>query len=391
MGANGSRSSANLTARKYDVADVIALLDVARYPMLAILTNAGKDPVSKQGKAFKKQETTDSEFKWYEDEFGSREATVAAAQSVDPDAGGETFDVGAGEGARFAVGDIVQVLSNKWTFEVTAVATDTITVGAELGGATGAAASIAGATVWIIGNANEEGAGLREIKGTTPVEKVGYCQIFRTPFGVTNTSKNTQTLIKENDLDYQRRKKGIEHYIDIERAFLFGKKSKSTAGTHPKRTTSGVIDTIATYATANVDTEAEFETWLEDVFRHGNTEKYAFASATVISMVNAFAKGKVQIVQSEKTYGIQIVKYISAHGTLNLIKHDMFTGTPYGNYAVAVDMEAASYRYLSARDTKLLTDRQNNGDDELVEEYLTEAGLELQQEKRHAIMSYAAL
>ncbi|MCK5019755.1 MAG: DUF5309 family protein, partial [Candidatus Peribacteraceae bacterium] len=142
---------------------------------------------------------------------------------------------------------------------------------------------------------------------------------------------------------------------------------------------------------ANVDTEAEFETWLEDVFAHGGTEKYAFASATVISMINGFAKSKVQITQSEKTYGILIMTYVSAHGTLHLIKHDMFTGTPYGNYAVAVDMEAASFRYLSARDTKLLTDRQARGDDEAVEEYLTEAGLELQQEKRHAIMSYAAL
>lgn len=47
--------------RKFDVADVISLLDVNRYPLLAILTNAGKDPVTKQGKAMKKKETTDPE------------------------------------------------------------------------------------------------------------------------------------------------------------------------------------------------------------------------------------------------------------------------------------------------------------------------------------------
>ena len=145
------------------------------------------------------------------------------------------------------------------------------------------------------------------------------------------------------------------------------------------------------YATANVDTEAEFESWLEDVFRYGNKEKYAFCSPQIITMVNGFAKAKVQIVQSEKTYGITILKYVSAHGTLNLIKHDLFTGTPYGNYAVAVDMEAATYRYLKNRDTKLLTGRQANDADEQVEEYLTECGLQLEQEKRHAICSYAAL
>ena len=59
----GVRGTAALAARKYDVADVISLLDVAKYPLLAILTNAGKDPVTKQGKAMKKRETTDPEFK----------------------------------------------------------------------------------------------------------------------------------------------------------------------------------------------------------------------------------------------------------------------------------------------------------------------------------------
>lgn len=391
MGATGVRDTSNLSARKYDVADVISLLDVGEYPMLAILTNAGKDPASKQGKALKKMETTDPEFKWYEDEFGSREATTATGQTGKNIASTPDVAVASGQGTRFAVGDIIQFVASKYTFEVTAIASDTLTLSNELGGATGTV-DLSSLTVWIIGNANEEGGGLREIKGTTPTEKVGYAQIFRTPFGVTETSRNTETLIKENDLDYQRRKKGIEHYVDIERAFLFGKKNKRTgSGGKPVRTTDGVINVISTYATANVDTEAEFETWLEDVFRYGNKEKYAFCSAQIVTMINQFAKAKVQIVQSEKTYGITILKYVSAHGTLNIIKHNLLAGTPYGNYAVAVDMEVATYRYLKNRDTKLLTNRQDNGDDELVEEYLTEAGLQLEQEKRHAICSYASL
>lgn len=389
--ATGVRDTSNLTARKYDVADVISLLSVGEYPMLAILTNAGKDPASKQGKALKKMETSDAEFKWNEDEFGSREASTATGQTGKNIASTPDVDVASGQGARFAVGDIIQFVASKYTFEVTAISTDTLTLSDELGGATGSV-DLSSLTVWIIGNANEEGGSLREIKGTTPVEKVGYTQIFRTPFGVTETSANTETLVKENDLEYQRRKKGIEHYVDIERAFWFGKKSKRTGGNgKPVRTTAGVIDTISTYATANVDTEAEFESWLEDVFRYGNKEKYAFCSAQIITMINGFAKAKVEIVQSEKTYGVMILKYVSAHGTLNLIKHDLFTGTPYGNYAVAIDMETATYRYLKNRDTKLLTDRQANDADEKLEEYLTEAGLQLEQEKRQAICSYASL
>lgn len=375
-----------MPTRKYDVADAISLLDVNRYPLLAILTNAGKDPVTKEGKAMKKIETTDPQFKWFEDEFGRRQLT--ASGNVDPDGGNLTLT---GQTQYLQAGDVIIVGAQKWVFEVASVTdANVVVVGAELGGATGDAASAAG-DVWLIGNVNEEGAGLRDIKSTIASEMYGYCQIFRTPIGITETAKNTKTWTKENDFDYQRRKKGIEHMIDIERAFLFGKRGIVTSGTHPKRFTAGLLSRIETYATAQVDTESEFETWLESLFAHGNTEKYLFAAASVISMINGWAKGKLQIMSKEKTYGLKIVTYDSPHGTLHMIKHPLLTGTTYGNYAVGLDLEALTYRYLSNRDTKLLTNRQAPGEDSQVDEYLSEVGLQMEQESRHAIMSLGAL
>jgi hypothetical protein len=76
---------------------------------------------------------------------------------------------------------------------------------------------------------------------------------------------------------------------------------------------------------------------------------------------------------------------------LHIIKHPLLAGVTYGNYAVGLDMEALTYRYLSNRDTKLLTNRQDPGEDSQVDEYLTECGLQMEQEKRHAIMSIGAL
>lgn len=385
-----TRDTSNVAARKYDVADVVSLLNVGRYPLLAILTNAGKDPVTKKGKAMKKKETTDPEFKWYEDTFGSRTVTTTTGQTGKNIAAALTVVLASGQGDRVSIGDVVRFVTAGYTFRVTNVSTDTLTLTAELGGGTGTV-DLSSLEAWIIGNANEEGASLRAIKGTTASEKVGYCQIFRTPFGVTETSKNTKTFIRENDLDYQRRKKGIEHMVDIERAFIFGKKAKITTGTHPLRFTMGVLDEIDTYATANVDTEAEFEAFLEDAFRNGNVEKYALCGAAFITQVNQWAKNKLMILPKDKTYGLVIVQYVSAHGTLNLIKHELLTGTKYGNYCVVLDMEALSYRYLSTRDTRLLTNRQAPGDDEVIEEYLSEVGLQFEQESRHAIASKGAL
>lgn len=390
MSASGTRDTASVAGRKYDVADVVSLLDVGRYPLLAILTNAGKDIVTKQGKALKKRETSDPEFKWFEDEFGSRTVTTTTGQTGKNIASAPSVVLAAGQGARVSVGDVIRFVASGYTFLVTAISTDTLTLSNELGGATGTV-DLSSLEAWIIGNANEEGAGLRAIKGTSATEKTGYCQIFRTPFGVTETSKNTKTFIRENDLDYQRRKKAIEHMVDIERAFFFSKKQKITTGTHPRRFTDGVLNIISTYADANIDTEAEFETFLEDAFRHGNAEKYAFCGAAFISQVNLWAKNKLQIVQGEKTYGLTIIKYVSPHGTLNLIKHDLLTGATYGNYCVVLDMEALTYRFLSTRDTKLMTNRQTPGDDEVVEEYLSEVGLQMEQESRHAVASKGSL
>ncbi len=385
--ATGIKGTGNLgVTRKYDVADVVSLLDVNRYPLMAILTNAGKDPASGEGKALKKKESMDPEFKWFEDEFGRRQLT--GSSTVDPDGGNLTLT---GQAAYLQVGDIILVAKQKWVFQVTAIVdANTITVGPELGGATGSTADSSG-DVWLIGNANEEGAGLREIKSSVIQEVSNYCQIFRTPVGITESAKNTKGWTKESDFDYQRRKKGIEHYVDIERSFLFGKKGIVTAGTHPKRFTGGLLARISTYATANVDTESEFESWLESLFAYGNTEKYLFASAAVVSMVNSWAKGKVKIISPTKTYGLRIVTYDSPHGTLHIIKHPLLAGVTYGNYAVGLDMEALTYRYLSNRDTKLMTNRQNPGEDSQVDEYLTECGLQMEQEKRHAIMSIGAL
>ncbi len=382
----GIRGTVGLgVTRKYDIADVISLLDVNRYPLLAILTNAGRDPVTKKGKSVKKKETTDPEFKWLEDEFGKRRLTGSG--TVDPDGGTLTIT---GQAKYLQVGDVVLVALQKWVFEVTAInLDDECTVGAEKGGATGAAASAVG-DVWIIGNANEEGGGIRVIKSTTVSKPTNYTQIFKTPIGITETARNTKGWTKENDFDYQTRKKAIEHMVDIERAFLFGKKNEDTTGTHPKRFTGGILDRISSYATASVDTEAEFETWLESAFAHGNTEKYLFASAPVVSMINGWAKGKLQILDKAKTYGLTIIRYESPHGTVNIIKHPLLVGTIYGNYAIMLDMETLVYRYLSNRDTKLKTNIQTPGEDSRVDQYISEVGLQMEQESRHAIMTKAA-
>ncbi len=49
-------------------------------------------------------------------------------------------------------------------------------------------------------------------------------------------------------------------------------------------------------------------------------------------------------------------------------------------------MECFRYRYMEGRDTKLMTNIQAPDVDGIVDQYLTEAGLERKQAPRHAII-----
>ncbi len=390
--ANGIRGTDNLgPIRQYDVADVISLLDAERYPILAILTNAGKDPVSKQGKALKKKETTDPEYKWFEDKFGAREDIVGANQT-----GATSLQVS--NGGYFSIGDVLLCVKTTQgtntpigeVMLVTGIAGNVLTIQRQIGdGGTGGGLLQLNDIIWIVGNANEEGSGIRDIKATTVTEVSNYCQIFRTPIGLTETSRNTKGRVRESDFDYQTRKKGIEHLVDIERAFLFGKKEILTSGlTHPKRFTGGIFPKI-TQVVSNVATRADFNNYLQILFSHGNSEKYLFASPYVVSKINEFAMDKLQVLQGEKTFGLTIIKYLSPYGTLNIIKHDLVTGDLYGKSGLGLDFECMTYCYLSSRDTKLLTNRQNPGEDSRVDEYLTECGLQMEQPERQAVVKFA--
>lgn len=199
------------------------------------------------------------------------------------------------------------------------------------------------------------------------------------------------------DLSVTRKLQGIEHAKDIERALILGERAEyttSTSGTkaattHPIRLTGGVLSFVSTNVkdAGTQVTETEFEDWLEDVFRYGSASRLLICSAKWISIINGWARGKLQTVPRDKSYGIALTEYLSGHGTLYLHKHKLMEGTIYGGYAIAIDIEDVMYRYLSAngvnRDTKLRIDIGTPGADAQTDEYLSECGLHLTNEKKH--------
>lgn len=375
---SGVRGTGNILAARImpDVDNKTFLLDANKAPLVALLAK------------LRKKATVNPKFSWFTDEFAPRWDAINDGTGYSDSDTSMTVD----NASYFKVGYIVKNTRTGEQMIVTAVGSTTVAFTRGYG-ETSAAAINDDDDLLIIGNANEEGATSPTVLTTQQVEQYNYCQIVRTPVELTETEINTE-MWNEQDLPYQRRKAGIEHSQDIERLLWFGERKLDTSGTHPKRTMRGVFKWLSTNVTdaGGTLTEAEFESFLRAGFRYGSRKKYLFASALVVSAISSWAQSKLQMLPTDKTYGIAINRYISPHGEVLIVKHDLFEGTgataqEYGGYAALIDLEDLKYRHLQNRDTRLKMNVQANDSDSQKDEYLTECGLQLGDERKHSVLN----
>jgi len=325
--------------------------------------------------------------------YGGRYARVSGTYST----GAVTITVtGAGSSSAyiFTVGDVIR---NKRTGENMLVATiasaTTITL-ASTGRSFGSTAEAAGADgdgLYIVGNVSEENSGARNVNVTRSSAETNYTQIFKSSIAVSNTEKEAN-LYGGKELPFLRAKKATEHALDIERAFWFSEKNSNTDGTqgHPRRSTGGVLEFIESNNAyvqdqGGVLTAPDLNTFLREGFTYGNDTKYLFCGGLVLQAINEFARGQLQTVVGQSTYGVNIQKYTTAFGSINLIHNPLFV-EDYAGYAFLLDMECFKYRYMNNRDTKLLTNVQANDTDGQVDQYLTECGLQRVQAAKCALL-----
>ena len=378
MTISGIRHTKNINQdrRVVDMGKKIALLEPNKSPLITLTKRLSTKP------------TINPIFHWLEDELQAKWSKVSTAE-----ANVAATDLVVSDIELFRVGFLVKVPRTGEIMRVTdvTVSTDTITVKRSFG-TTAAAAILENDPIVILGSAEAEG-GL----ATTPLSVVtstifNYTQIFKTAVQLSKTQEASE-LYGGSDRAYQRLKKGIEHAVDLERAAWFGEKAEDTTGSTPVRSTGGVMSFIETnavsYDASNSLTEDNFEKeFLEGLFRYGSSKKTLFASSRVISVINSWGRDKIQTVVGEETYGLKIYRYISAHGELNIVKHQLFEGAVYGKMGVALDLDAGevAWRPLSGRDTKLRTGIEPNDADYYLDEYITEGGFQIKLPKVHGII-----
>ena len=256
----------------------------------------------------------------------------------------------------------------------------------------------------IIGNINPEGGEMPDAIALNPEQVYNYTQILRTPLSMTRTALNTRL---RTDNDYQKAKsEALEmHSWEMELMFLWGIMSQNVGDNgKPERTTMGVIPFIKAYAAAaNIDdytTNATYsgqtwaaggETWLKNIleviFRYGAEDKLCLCGSGFLLGIDALAiaGGQINITPGQKTYGMQIREWLTPFGTIYMKTHPLFSfDATTRNMGVILEPKELSYKYITdttffGENTGAHTHAAGYGQrrvDGLVEEYLTECGLE---------------
>lgn len=377
---------------KVDMNEKIADLDPNANPFLTLT------------KKISKKSAGNMKFEWMENSLDTLWDTLAGAHTKD------AGNLNVSHRERFHLYDVIMVPETGVHYLVdtapsgTGAGTISVTT---LSSADAAASS--GENVRIVSNAYEEGSDPSTSKTSSATTQYNYIQIQKDSFQLSRATLQSE-LHGGDDLKYQTKIAGIEHARKIESHLWFGVRASVAAGTTIGGsategilyTTGGILgqflttnsNAAVTQVSNGILTEATFLAWLRDVFTYDSDKpRYVFCSALVAEAISGWAGAKLKVLPKDKTYGININRYICAHGEVYIINNRRIfeagaaaNGTDYAGYAVALELGSVTYRYLEGSDTWLQTAIQTPGSLRRKDEYVTYFGLEFHNVEKHGLL-----
>lgn len=366
----------------------------------------GKVPLVGFTSAMKSDSTDDPRFSWWEKMLSSRRVALGANVLV-----GDTVLTVLSGAQQFKLGDILLVEHTQELVKVSASpsADTSLTVTRGFAGSTATAVTFAGAGVnpnlICVGSAYEEGSNAPDGVNFDPSARYNFTQIFRNTLEATRTA--IKTRLRTGEQVKEAKREALEmHTMDMERAFLFGRKIETTQNGRPLRTTDGVLSVIpaankVACDTTNGVTFGDLESYMERMFRFGSSEKVAFcgnAAALAIQQIVRSAKGVQWTFNGGSEFGMDVTRLTSPFGTLVLKTHPLLNymsggttgGTAYYGHngsLIVLDMEQIQYRYLTDSDTKYNGEMTTPGVDGMKGGFLTEAGLQIGMPDHHFLLT----
>ncbi len=392
---NPAGSSVTAISKKLDISPDVHLLDKNQNPLVVFTKKIGKRQLS------------NPQFRWQEDAFEPKSVLVDAGLAAALNGGGVTVTLQAGQEDYLTVGDLVIFpgsigTTTGYTFDeivlVTSRTTSLIFVvsrnfssvrTAEADGSAGHGViqgdGTAATQAYILGTAFAEGTSAADAKATKVQYVSNFAEIFKDTIEVSKTLDVTQ-LYSGNERARQRAKKTLKHMRDIERAFIQHQPNEDVSGATAIRSTGGLNYWIQSNVN-NVNGTMNYATWTDfiaEVFRYGSVNTRVLIVSRAVSVaIDQMAHNEYFTFTPENIYGVDVMKIVSASGTLLVVRHKMLEEMGLKGWAAAIDIEDLKYCFMAGRDTSLETNIQLPGDDKYKDQLLSEVGLEFPLEQRH--------
>lgn len=347
---------------------------VNQFPLPYLLNRYGKEKV------------TDPKFEMYEDELLPDTCQVNGALPLTSETSVVLDDssmIPVGALLHNPIGgEIMRVTANNGTTTVTVVRGQ---------GSSTAAAIADNQVLFILGTSFAEGTSPAAAVTTKTETVYNYCQIFKKTINLTKTLQATST----KGGDWEKRKllqAEMEFMRDMNYALQFGSRSSSESN---QRLTGGLLQFITTNVTDNSAaalTQSAVDLWLQNCFAFTTDRavqrKVVIGSPLFTRCVTNFANGKLQVQQvkspdGKTQFGLNVIKYISPSGVVDIVEDKLLKGTTYGAWAWCLDIDQVKYKYL--RDVTMNRNLPTE-DDAVKHELIAEAGLGLVNEKSHGIL-----
>lgn len=316
---------------------------VGDFSSAILMTNpTGRSPLLGLTAGMPKESAQDTTFTWFEDAHEpGRQACVS---------GGTSTTVVVADGSFYTPNTILEVQETGEHLFVASVVGNSLTVVRGFAGTS--VVSITGSHhVQKIGNAHEEASAIPVAVTQQGAPRFNFVQIFRNAWAISGTAKAVKFLTGSK-IAYNKNQCATYHAEDVERSFIWGRKTLTTLNGRQFRTTDGILTQIETYggvvesaatgSNAGDLSRGDLEDFIQEIFAYNvqgqPNERIAFIGSKALAEINkmAFLDGTYQISQGETKLGIKVTTITTPFGDLNLTTHAMMNENPVWTHEMYV-------------------------------------------------------
>lgn len=348
---------------------------------------AGQAPLLALSSGMPNEPATQTSYSWIEDEHISGNQTVVTGGSATE----TVFTVDS-----VGIWTRKTILMNEDTGEymfIIDLTDTTITVRRGHAGSV-VAPVVAGQKLQSLGTAHAEGSGRPEPVTQRGEEYTNYVQIFKNAWAITGTAKAVK-FITGSQMARDRQQCFAYHAEDIERAFLWGRKSVGVLDGEQLRTSHGILAQIQEYgglveAATNGGNPGEysmrqFQHFMRRIFdkniKGEPNERIAFTGSGLLEVIQhmVMIDSSYDISVNETAYGIQVTTIRGFNGQLKLVTHPLMVENEKWSHELYV-IHPGGVKKRTLRPTwneEFTAGRQNNNGKDADEGYIAvEMGFE---------------